>query len=186
MTKAAFLDRDGVINEKATENGYIKIWDEMRIFPDVVPAIALLNQAGFRVIVVTNQRCIAKGLLTAAQLEAIHRNMCDEISTAGAKIDAVYYCPHEKHPACDCRKPRPGMLFEAAREYDIDLGASWIIGDSQADLDAGRAAGCKTALLTNNNEKKPVQADVVGRSLLEAVQAIFQTTDSVASLDRHL
>src|SRR5512133_3132540 len=119
MVKAVFLDRDGVINKKAPENSYITSWEDMRILAGVAPGIALLNRAGFSVIVVTNQRCIAKGLLTADQLEAMHKNMCEELSHAGARIDAVYYCPHEKWPPCKCRKPRPGMLFEAARTHGI-------------------------------------------------------------------
>src|ERR1039457_849329 len=115
MSRAAFLDRDGVINQKAPDNGYITRWEDMEILPGVGEAIALLNRAGFRVIVVTNQRCIAKKLITTDELEALHQRMRDDLSLAGATIDEVYYCPHELHAPCTCRKPRPGLLLDAAR-----------------------------------------------------------------------
>ena len=146
MNKAAFLDRDGVINRKApTEDEYITRWEEMHIIPGVVEAIALLNRAGFRVIVVSNQRCVAKGLVTTGQLDAMHQQMCRELGAVGAKIDGVYYCPHEEQPPCSCRKPEPGMLFTAADEHEVDLTSSWMIGDSEKDVEAGRSAGCRTA-----------------------------------------
>ncbi len=114
MNKAAFLDRDGVINRKApTEDEYITRWEDMEILPGVVEAIALLSRAGFHVIVVSNQRSIAKGMLTTHELDAIHRRMCGELEIMGGKIDGVYYCPHEEQPPCGCRKPEPGMLFAA-------------------------------------------------------------------------
>ena len=113
----------------------------------------MLNRAGFRVIVVSNQRCVAKGLITAADLESMHQRMCEALGNAGAIIDAVYYCPHEKQPACRCRKPPPGMLLDAAREHDIDLPASWMIGDSEIDVEAGRNAGCKTARLVSDKRR---------------------------------
>src|SRR5215831_6533466 len=109
MRKAAFLDRDGVINRKAREGEYVTRWEEMEILPEVGKAIALLNQAGFLVIVVTNQRCVAKGLITTGELEVLHRRMLEALANDGARIDAIYYCPHEAQPPCRCRKPKPGM-----------------------------------------------------------------------------
>src|SRR5215813_4360022 len=100
MSKAAFLDRDGVINRKAPGDQYITNWEEMEIFPGIPKAIARLNDAGFRVIVVTNQRCVAKGLITSAKLEAMHDKMRHYFTQTGARIDAVYYCPHEEEPRC--------------------------------------------------------------------------------------
>src|SRR4051794_21378359 len=110
MNLAAFLDRDGVINRKAPEGSYITNWEQVQFLPDVAGAIAQLNQAGFKVIVISNQRCVAKGLLSDAELEYIHRRMREWLAAHGAQIDAVYYCPHEKtQPRCKCRKPAPGM-----------------------------------------------------------------------------
>jgi D-glycero-D-manno-heptose 1,7-bisphosphate phosphatase len=173
MNKAAFLDRDGVINQRPAGR-YITRWEEIRFLPGVIDAIALLKRAGFRVIVVSNQRCVAKGLVTTATLEAMHWRMCESLASAGAKIDAVYYCPHEEYPPCGCRKPQPGMLFEAARANSIDLTESWMIGDSESDVEAGRRAGCKTVRLIAPGEAEaaPGQADLVASSLLEAIRRI--------------
>lgn len=174
MNKAAFLDRDGVINQKAaTEDGYVTRWEEMKILPGVAQGISLLNLAGFRVIVVSNQRCVAKGLTTAAELDSIHQRMCDELAHAGATIHGVYYCPHDLRPACACRKPQPGMLLAAARAHDIDLTTSWMIGDSEKDVEAGKNAGCRTVRLLRSNETGNGSADMVARSLLEATRQIL-------------
>ena len=189
MNRAAFLDRDGVINRKAREGEYVTRWDEVQIVPGVAEAIALLNQAGVRVIVASNQRCVAKGLITIFELEVLHRRMCEAVANHGAKIDAIYYCPHETQPPCRCRKPQPGMLLDAARDHDIDLSASWMIGDSHADVEAGRNAGCKTALLAARDDSVKTDADIVARSLLEAIRQILgleqDLTDPKPGLPAH-
>jgi D-glycero-D-manno-heptose 1,7-bisphosphate phosphatase len=180
MSRAAFLDRDGVINRKPLEGQYVTRWEEMHFLPDVAQAITLLNRAGFRVIVVSNQRCVAKGLITTTELESMHERMCRELAAAGAMIDGVFYCPHEKQPPCGCRKPAPGMLLEAARTHQIDLAASWMIGDSEIDVEAGRNAGCKTARLLDSNETANGDADFVAPSLLEAIHQILRREDVIA------
>ena len=167
MNKAAFLDRDGVINVKAPEGQYVTGWEEVHFFPGVATAIAMLNNAGFRVIVVSNQRCVAKGLVTSAEVEALHKRICRELAGLGAVIDAVYFCPHETAPPCDCRKPAPGMLLAAAKEHRIDLGASWMIGDSDADVAAGKNAGCKTVLLGRRTNSSGSAPDLLAQSLLD-------------------
>jgi histidinol-phosphate phosphatase family protein len=179
MNRAAFLDRDGVINRKALEGKYVTRWEEMQILPGVAEAISLLNQAGFRVIVVSNQRCVAKGLITIGELEDLHQKMCGALAKDRATIDAVYYCPHEKQPPCRCRKPQPGMLLDAARDHDIELAASWMIGDSGADVEAGRTAGCKTALL-GSSVSTDSGADATAPSLLEVARRILQFEQEMA------
>jgi len=174
MSRAAFLDRDGVINRRAPEGQYVTRWEEMHVLPDADKAIALLNRAGFRVIVVSNQRCVAKGLVTPREMESMHERMRAALARAGATIDAVYYCPHEVQPPCICRKPKPGLLLNASRMHDIDLTASWMIGDSDSDVEAGRNAGCKTALLVNGDPTHTGNADIVAPSLLEAVHKILR------------
>ena len=183
MTKAVFLDRDGVINRKPDEGKYITRWEEFQILPGAVEAIARLNRAGFSVVVVTNQRCIAKGLLTTAELEVLNQRIAAFLAHGGARIDAIYYCPHETEPACRCRKPAPGMLLDAAGERQIDLRESWMIGDSDTDVEAGKNAGCKTARLSTEHERfleaeqeqaSLSRADIVAPSLLEAVGQILQ------------
>ncbi len=175
MNRAVFLDRDGVINRKPLEGGYVTTWEEIEILPGVAKAISLLNRANFKVVVVTNQRCVAKALVTSAEVELIHDRMCRVLGDAGATIDAVYYCPHEKEPPCACRKPAPGMLLLAAREHEIDLTESWMIGDSDVDIAAGRSAGCKTVRLVENSEQNSTDADVISSSLHDALSKILQT-----------
>lgn len=183
MNKAVFLDRDGVINRRAPQGEYITRWEEMSFLPGAADAISLLNRAGFRVIVVTNQRCVAKGLITSQALEAMHQRMCDALEQAGARIDGVYYCPHEKQAGCGCRKPAPGMLLRAKAEYGIDLPPSWMIGDSEMDVEAGKSAGCKTARLLLDNRMADSRADLVATFLLEATHKILQL--ETATKDRH-
>jgi len=173
MNKAAFLDRDGVINVKAPEGQYVTRWEEVRFLPGVAAAIGLFNKAGFRVIVISNQRCVAKGLVTSAEVEALHRKISKELADRGAVIDAVYFCPHDTDPPCDCRKPAPGMLLQAARDHQIDLGASWMIGDSDADVAAGKNAGCKTVLVGPRAISSTSAPDLLAQSLLDATEKIL-------------
>jgi D-glycero-D-manno-heptose 1,7-bisphosphate phosphatase len=173
MKKAAFLDRDGVINRKPPEGEYVTRWEEMQFLPGVPEAIALLRGVGYCVFVVSNQRCVAKGLLTQHELELIHQRMCQELADAGAEITKVYYCPHEKQPPCSCRKPAPGMLLTAAQVHGLDLTSSWMIGDSDVDVAAGRNAGCRTVRLVKRDEVGNGGADLFARSLLDAVHQLL-------------
>jgi D-glycero-D-manno-heptose 1,7-bisphosphate phosphatase len=155
MNKAVFLDRDGVINRKL-ENDYVKSWDEFQFLPGVMEAIKAINEKGYLVIVVTNQRGIAKGLMTEKDLEEIHRRMIEELKKhvedpvrGSARIDDIFYCPHDNSDNCSCRKPKPGMLLQAQKKWDIDFAQSYIIGDSNSDLEAGQQVGCRGILTAN-------------------------------------
>ncbi len=142
-----FLDRDGVVNEKRPEGSYVTRWEEFHLLPGVAEAIARLNRAGLRVIVVSNQRGIALGLYSAADLEAIHARLQQELALSGAHIDAFYFCPHDKN-ACDCRKPLPGMFLQAQRDFpSIDAATSVMIGDSAVDVEFGRRLGMRTLFI---------------------------------------
>ena len=176
MNRAVFLDRDGVINRRAREGEYITRWEDVQLLPGVAEAIAMLVREGFCVIVVTNQRCVAKALLTVSELESIHRQMCQELAAAGAVITEIYFCPHDYQPPCDCRKPAPGMLLTAAREHDIDLSASWMIGDSDIDVESGKRAGCRTARILGSRETARCEADLFAQSLFDVAQQIVQPT----------
>ncbi len=147
--KAIFLDRDGVINEKSPEHDYVKNWKEFKFLPNVAKAIKKLNKK-FLVIVVTNQRGIARKLMTLNDLKNIHREMKKELLKKGAKIDAIYFCPHDIKNNCSCRKPKPGMLLKAAKDFKIDLSQSYLIGDDSVDIQAGKAVGCKTILISHD------------------------------------
>jgi D-glycero-D-manno-heptose 1,7-bisphosphate phosphatase len=188
MNKAAFLDRDGVLNRKAHEGAYVTRWEDMEFLPGTYEAVRLLNDAEFLVIVVSNQRCVAKELVSTDELDSIHARMRNQFAATGATIDAIYYCPHDEDPPCSCRKPEAGMLFEAAQEHDIDLAASWMIGDSEHDVKAGKKAGCRTILLTPDARPEvrlEVQdqvgnADLIASSLLDATGKILHK-ETVAS-----
>jgi D-glycero-D-manno-heptose 1,7-bisphosphate phosphatase len=173
MNKAVFLDRDGVVNKKPKEGEYITAWGDFHILPGVAEGIALLNRAGYMVVVVTNQRCVAKGLLSVADLEKIHEQMSVALSRAGAKLDGIYYCPHDYEPACNCRKPAPGMLLKAAQVHGIDLRSSWMIGDSEIDMQAGKNAGCKTARVLSEPGMCG-HVDIAASSLLDSVRQIVE------------
>jgi histidinol-phosphate phosphatase family protein len=127
-----FLDRDGVINVKPPEGEYVRTWDEFRLIPAAVDWVRLFNAAGHLVVVVTNQRGVARGLMRLEDVADIHARMTAELARRGARVDDILVCPHEEG-ACDCRKPRPGLVREAQRRWDIDLARSLLIGDSESD-----------------------------------------------------
>jgi D-glycero-D-manno-heptose 1,7-bisphosphate phosphatase len=144
---AAFLDRDGTINERAAEHHYIESPDDFRWLDGSIDAIVALSAAGFVPVVISNQRGIARGIVTWETLALIEQKIQRELAARGARIARFVYCPHELDAGCDCRKPLPGMLLKAAADLDLDLQASWMVGDSASDVAAGRAAGCRTALI---------------------------------------
>jgi D-glycero-D-manno-heptose 1,7-bisphosphate phosphatase len=150
VIRAVFLDRDGVINRKAPEGDYIKNWGEFNFLPDVAETIRVLNENSFKIIIVTNQRGIALGLMTIADLETIHRKMIVELQNKGAHIDKIYYCPHEKD-SCSCRKPGIGMFMNAKMDLPgLSFTDSFVIGDSLSDMEAGKKLSCKCILISNN------------------------------------
>jgi histidinol-phosphate phosphatase family protein len=142
---AIFLDRDGVII--INREDYVKSWDEVHFVPGAATAIRSLNQAGWPVVMVTNQSCVGRGIVTDAFVRSIHDRMLAEIAAEGGRIDSVYFCPHHPDAGCACRKPLPGMLHLAAAEHGIDLSKSYIIGDSLTDIQAGASAGVKGVLV---------------------------------------
>jgi D-glycero-D-manno-heptose 1,7-bisphosphate phosphatase len=188
MNRAVFLDRDGVINvapysavEGKPDSPYRL--DELRTLPGVARAIRLINDMGFLAVIVSNQPGIAKGKCDRAFLEAVDAQLRDELAREGARLDAVYYCLH--HPEaqvealraeCDCRKPKPGLLRRAARELDVDLARSYMVGDSVVDIEAGIAAGCRTIFVSNGDGLERSDSSVTphqaATDLLAAVEAI--------------
>lgn len=142
--RCVFLDRDGVINEKAPPHDYVRNWSDFRFLPNIVDWIRLFNALGYLVIVISNQRGVARGIMSAADVEDIHRRMTAELATRGAILNDIYYCPHEEGE-CDCRKPRPGLVLQAREKWDIDLAESLLIGD--ADSDAELAMNCGVRFL---------------------------------------
>ena len=145
MTRLVLLDRDGVINEDSEQ--FIKSPEEWQPIPGSLEAIARLNQAGYRVVVVTNQSGIARGLFDPVMLDRIHRKMHAALAAAGGKIDAVFFCPHGPRDGCRCRKPRPGLFEDVARRLNISLHDVYAVGDALRDLEAARAAGARPVLV---------------------------------------
>jgi D-glycero-D-manno-heptose 1,7-bisphosphate phosphatase len=148
MRPAAFLDRDGTLN---VEKNYLYRIEDWEWIPGAVDAIAQLNDAGYAVIVVTNQAGIARGLYGESDLQDLHLMVDADVRRAGARVDGFYFCPH--HPehgarvACHCRKPEPGMLLQAAADHALDLGRSFMIGDRESDIEAGRRCGAQSLLV---------------------------------------
>ncbi|HET7260774.1 MAG TPA: D-glycero-beta-D-manno-heptose 1,7-bisphosphate 7-phosphatase [Casimicrobiaceae bacterium] len=146
------LDRDGVINHDSEQ--YIKAPDEWRPIAGSLEAIARLNHAGFRVVVATNQSGVGRGLLDFATLTAIHDKMHRALAQVGGRIDAVFFCPHAADSRCECRKPKPGMLIEIGRRFEVDMTGVPVIGDSLRDLQAAEAVGALPVLaLTGKGER---------------------------------
>ena len=156
---AVFLDRDGTINKYV---GFLRNIEEFELMDGVAEAIRKINESGYLAIVVTNQPVIARGEVTLEELQEIHNKMETLLGQEGAYVDGIYYCPH--HPdkgfegerpeykmVCDCRKPKPGMLIDAAEKFNIDLSNSYMVGDGKNDVEAGRAAGCISVILGNED-----------------------------------
>ena len=176
--KAVFLDRDGTINKYV---GFLRNIDDFELLPGVAEAVKLINASGYLAIVATNQPVIARGEVTVPELQLIHNKMETLLGAEGAYLDAIYYCPHHPHRGypgevealkidCDCRKPKPGMLLKAAEDFNISLEDSWMIGDGENDVKAGKAAGCKTVLIGTGEFGQ----DSTAENLLDAVNQILQ------------
>ena len=174
--KAVFLDRDGTINKYI---GFLRDLDDFELIDGVASAIKAINVSGYLAIVVTNQPVIARGEVSFEELQEIHNKMETLLGEQGAYVDAIYYCPHHPHKGyegerpelkieCDCRKPKPGMLLQAAKDFNIDLEHSWMIGDGENDIAAGKNAGCHTALIATDEHDYGQEVSVT--SLYEFVE----------------
>ena len=183
---AIFLDRDGTINE---DIGYVSQPHELVIYPWAAEAIRMINQSGMKALVITNQSAVARGFCSEEEIRTIHNLMTTELGRYGARLDGIYYCPH--HPevgqppyrtVCDCRKPLPGLALAAAREHNIDLKRSYVVGDKLSDMDLARNIGARPALvLTGYGLGTKAMLDralsppqVIAGNLLEAVTTILR------------
>jgi histidinol-phosphate phosphatase family protein len=146
---AVILDRDGVLNKKPPRAQYVRDWSEFEWVPGAREALRLLNEAGYRVIVVSNQAGIGRAVMTETDLLQIHNRMRAEAEEAGGRIDEIYYCPHDWNDGCECRKPKPGLLFQAQRELNLDLSLTPFVGDDERDREAAEAAGCPFVLVSD-------------------------------------
>lgn len=172
---AIFLDRDGVIIQKAPDGEYVADWSEVAFLPGSLDAIAAIHRFGHKVIIVTNQRGLATGKIQLSKMNEIHTRLSETVESSGGNITAIYFCPHETSEGCACRKPKPGMLLQAAAEYQLRLSECWMVGDSSTDIVAGQSVGCKTALIAQSEgfrqwKEKP---DIWAESLALVVNRIF-------------
>jgi D-glycero-D-manno-heptose 1,7-bisphosphate phosphatase len=180
--RTVFLDRDGVLNRKLPEGCYVTRWEQFELLGGVAEAIARLNRAGLLVVVVSNQRGVARGRCTLADIDAIHAALQDLLASSGAHIDGFFVCPHEKGQ-CDCRKPLPGLFHQArARFPQIEAATSAMIGDSLSDIEFGRNLGMRTICVCGRTEhpspgveEAAELADLSVASLTEAVDALLRT-----------
>ena len=154
MRPAVFLDRDGTIAE---EVGYLNHISRFHMFPFAARAIRQLNRAGLPVIIITNQSGIGRGYFPESLVTAVHELMTTELAKEGAHIDALYYCPHKGDDACACRKPKPGMLEQAAREHGLDLRRSFVVGDRYGDIELARRAGARAILVRTGYGEGEIQ-----------------------------
>lgn len=176
MTAAVFLDRDGVINRNAVRDDRPvapTTLDAFEFLPGVEDAVAALRVAGFRIVVATNQPDVGKGVVDKTVVEAMHDRLRSRLA-----VDAIKVCYHVDDDGCDCRKPKPGMLLEAAREWRLDLGRSYMVGDRWRDVEAGRNAGCRTIFIDHHYaERRPAAPDFTVASLAEAASLILSSPD---------
>ena len=172
--RAVFLDRDGTIG---AEQGYLRHAEHFRLQPGSGRAVRALNEAGWLVVVITNQSGVDRGFIGPDALDAINAAMVAALATEGATIDGIYICRHAPWEDCDCRKPLPGLLRIAAADLNIDLAASWMVGDKAADVGAGRNAGCRTAFLLSGwgriERDWAPPSDLVCPDLAQAARAIL-------------
>ena len=147
MKRCVFFDRDGIVN-RSPGAGWVERWEDFELIPEFVGAARLAKERGYGAAIVTNQRCVATGLVSAETLAAIHDNLRKLLSEEhGVELLGIYACTHDRD-LCDCRKPKPGLIVKAAEEHGIDLAASWLVGDQGRDVEAGQAAGCRTILVS--------------------------------------
>ena len=185
FNKAVFLDRDGTI---ARDVHYCSRPEDFEILPAVPLAIKMLNDSGFKVVVVTNQSGIARGYFTEEALARIHNRMVCELEKHGARLDAVYYCPHHPDEGCGCRKPGTALFYKAAADVGIDFTRSYMVGDMQMDIDAGKALGCRAVLVTTGNGIEDITdtPDYTADSLLEAARWIVSGRGDLRSGDEKI
>ena len=189
--QALFLDRDGTLVHPGR---YPSRPEDLHLYEGIGPELRVLQEAGFRLVIITNQAGIARGYFTEADLRRMHAHLTSELAFLGVHLDGIYYCPHhidgvipELAIHCDCRKPQPGMLLQAAADLEIDLQNSWFVGDILDDIEAGNRAGCRTILVDLGTEQAPAQPlrhpNFVARDTLHALRIVAAIKQLGPSVD---
>ncbi len=184
MEKIIFLDRDGVINKD--RNDYVRSWAEFDFLPNVFVALRKLKELGYKVIIISNQAGVSKGLYTETSLAEMTEKMLERIKRNSGSIHAVYYCNHRDEDNCSCRKPKIGLFKQALMGKSVDLNETFFIGDSQRDIEAGRNLGCKTILVLSGHTKTEQEVanfkfrpDFIAVDLLDAVESVIEKKDEL-------
>jgi len=182
LNRPVFIDRDGVICENRRD--HVKSWEEFVFLPGALEALARLARSDWHIIIVTNQAIVNRHVVPLEIVDGIHARMVRAIECAGGRVDGVMYCPHRPDEECACRKPEPGLLLEAARKFGLNLGRSCLIGDSQSDMQAGRAAGCRLYLvLTGRGHQQLARCEVSGQRDFAVVQDLGVAVDEILDLE---
>lgn len=184
LGRAVFLDRDGTI---APNVPYCSREGDFELYPGAGSAIELLKENGFKVVVITNQSGIARGYFTEETLGKIHHKLRSELKKCGVELDAIYYCPHHPDAGCDCRKPKTALFRKAAADLAIDLEQSYVIGDMPLNVEAGRAVGCRTVLLTTENREAGASKDApdfVAADLAEAAVLVINAVKNAKAVPK--
>jgi D-glycero-D-manno-heptose 1,7-bisphosphate phosphatase len=180
LRKVVFLDRDGTINRDSPD--YVKSREEFEFIPGSLEAINNLTLNGFVTIVITNQSAVPRNLISLSELELVHNMMTETVALNGGEIKDIFYCPHMPEAGCDCRKPEPGLIYQARDKYNIDLSAAVMVGDNAKDIECARRAGCGSAVLvksgTHDNvedelKTRQIRVDYVAKDLYEAAEWII-------------
>lgn len=186
MEPAIFLDRDGVLIENRPD--YVRNWSQVKMFPEAIRAFSLPDIKRYKVVIVTNQSAIGRGLISLETANEINNRLVDLIHHHGGKLDAVYMCPHKPADDCSCRKPKPGLLLQAAKDLSLDLSHSWMVGDAWSDLQAGQLAGVRRSILLKTGRgreqlrlprPKNIQSHLIFENLPLAFEAILSMDGAV-------
>ena len=179
MFRAVFLDRDGVLIENRSD--YVRDWSHVKILPKVIEALSGFQKEDFKIIIVTNQSAVGRGLMTFEAAQEINNRLVNTIKENGGWVDGVYMCPHKPEEQCNCRKPQPGLLLQAAEEFSLDLRCSWMVGDAWTDLLAGQSAGVHGTIMVRTGrgstqllkaQPEEIQPFLVSDNLFDAFNAI--------------
>jgi D-glycero-D-manno-heptose 1,7-bisphosphate phosphatase len=190
MLQAVLLDRDGVINRERAD--YVKSWEEFELLPGALDGLSRLASLGIPILVLTNQSAIGRGLVALETVKEIHSRLQEVVTAAGGRLDGFYICPHHPDDGCACRKPKPGLLLQAAAEFNFDLAAAIFVGDSITDYQAAEAAGCPSLLVASGRQASLLAARLVrdpGMTLVPNLAAavsvlLDEPADGLAAVDR--
>jgi D-glycero-D-manno-heptose 1,7-bisphosphate phosphatase len=189
MFPAIFLDRDGVLIENKSD--YVRDWSQVKILPEAIRAISLSALKSYKIVIVTNQSAVGRGLISLETADEINSRLVNLIHHHGGQVEGVYMCPHKPEDGCFCRKPKPGLLLQAAKELSLDLHRSWMIGDAWSDVQAGQTAGVRRAILLKTGrgkeqllQSRPIHITnhLIFDNLTQAFDAIF-TIDNAPATD---